>query len=98
MLHQKISHFYFSASNLRIKILISNNYTYTTFLNLSILLLPSVTADPLIRKKALAEKELLRSIFPDSLIAKSYGSGRTKTTCMLNNAIAPHLTGMRSVM
>lgn len=33
---------------------------------------------------------LLRDIFPDSNIAKKYASGSTKTTCMINLAIAPH--------
>lgn len=33
---------------------------------------------------------LLRDIFHDSQIAKQYASARTKTTCMLNLAIAPH--------
>ena len=35
---------------------------------------------------------LFRNIFTDSQIAKAYASGRTKTTCILNNAIAPHFT------
>ena len=33
---------------------------------------------------------LLRSAFPDSEIAKSYASASTKTTCMINGAIAPY--------
>ena len=33
---------------------------------------------------------LLRDIFPDSQVAKRYSSARTKTTSMLNLAIAPH--------
>ena len=33
---------------------------------------------------------LLREIFPDSGIAKKYASCQTKTTCMLNMAVAPH--------
>lgn len=36
---------------------------------------------------------LLRDIFPDSQIAKRYSSARTKTTSMLNLAIAPHFQG-----
>jgi hypothetical protein len=45
---------------------------------------------------------LLKDIFPDSEIAKSYASARTKTTAMLNGALAPHyrdnlVTLMRSV-
>ena len=42
-------------------------------------------------------KAIFRSIFPDSLIAKSYGSGRTKTTCMLNNAIAPGMCSEKCI-
>ena len=30
---------------------------------------------------------LFREIFPDSEIAKAYGSGKTKTTCILNGAL-----------
>ena len=37
---------------------------------------------------------LLRDVFPDSQIAKRYSSARTKTTSMLNLAIAPHFQGM----
>jgi len=33
---------------------------------------------------------LIHDIFPDSQIAKQYSSCRTKTTSMLNLAIAPH--------
>ena len=33
---------------------------------------------------------LLRSIFPDSEIAKSYASASTKTTCMINGSMAPY--------
>lgn len=33
---------------------------------------------------------LIHDIFPDSQIAKRYACARTKTTCMLNLAIAPH--------
>ena len=33
---------------------------------------------------------LIRNIFPDSEIAKCYSSARTKTTCILNGALAPH--------
>ena len=36
---------------------------------------------------------LFRDIFPDSSIAKEYASCRTKTTCILNLAIAPHFRG-----
>ena len=35
---------------------------------------------------------LFRNIFTDSQISKTFASGRTKTTCILNNAIAPHFT------
>ena len=41
-------------------------------------------------------RPLFHNIFPDNQIAKAYASGRTKTTCILNNAIAPHFTGMYS--
>ena len=37
---------------------------------------------------------LFREIFPDSEIAKWYASCRTKTTSMINLAIAPHFQGM----
>ena len=33
---------------------------------------------------------LIHNIFPDSEIAKCYSSARTKTTCILNGALAPH--------
>ena len=33
---------------------------------------------------------LLRSAFPDREIAKSYASASTKTTCMIDGAIAPY--------
>ena len=33
---------------------------------------------------------LLRDIFPDSEIAKGYASASTKTTCLVNGALAPH--------
>ncbi len=33
---------------------------------------------------------LLRSVFPDSKIAKSCASASTKTTCIINGALAPH--------
>ena len=33
---------------------------------------------------------LFREIFPDSEIAKAYGSGKTKTTCILNGALKPY--------
>ena len=33
---------------------------------------------------------LMRSIFPDSEIAKAFSSASTKTTCMINGALAPH--------
>ena len=33
--------------------------------------------------------ELVKSMFPDSKIAKGFKCGRTKTTCILKNAIAP---------
>ena len=36
---------------------------------------------------------LLRVVFPDSQIVKRYSSARTKTTSMLNLAIAPHFQG-----
>ena len=37
---------------------------------------------------------LVREIFTDSEIAKWYASCRTKTTSMINLAIAPHFQGM----
>lgn len=36
---------------------------------------------------------LLQDVFPDSQIAKHYSSARTKTTSMLNLALAPHFQG-----
>ena len=33
---------------------------------------------------------LFREIFPDSEIANAYGSGKTKTTCILNGALKPY--------
>ncbi len=33
---------------------------------------------------------LLRSAFPDSEFAKSYASASTKTTCIINGALAHH--------
>ena len=33
---------------------------------------------------------LFKDIFPDSEIAKNYASARTKTTCVINSALAPH--------
>ncbi len=33
---------------------------------------------------------LMRTIFPDSEISKAYSSASTKTTCMINGALAPH--------
>ena len=33
---------------------------------------------------------LFREIFPDSEIAKAYGCGKTKTTCILNGALKPY--------
>ena len=33
---------------------------------------------------------LFKDVFPDSLIAKTYASGCTKTTCVLNGSLAPH--------
>ena len=36
---------------------------------------------------------LFRDLFPDSKIAKEYGSCRTKSTAMINLAIAPHFQG-----
>lgn len=33
---------------------------------------------------------MFKDIFPDSQIAKGYASARTKTTCILNGALAPH--------
>ena len=41
---------------------------------------------------------LLRDVFPDSQIAKRYSSARTKTTSMLNLAIAPHFQGKYQVV
>ncbi len=32
----------------------------------------------------------LRSAFPDNEIAKSHASASTKTTCIINGALAPH--------
>ena len=40
---------------------------------------------------------LFCNIFTDGQITKAYASGRTKTTCILNNEIAPHFTGKYSV-
>ena len=34
---------------------------------------------------------LLQDVFPDSKIAKSFASARTKTSCILNMALQPHL-------
>ena len=33
---------------------------------------------------------LPKEMFPDSEIAKGYGCGKTKTTCILNRAIKPN--------
>ena len=33
---------------------------------------------------------LFKDIFTDSEIAKSYASGSTKTTCVINRSLAPH--------
>ena len=33
---------------------------------------------------------MLKDIFPDSKIASGYASARTKSTCILNGALAPH--------
>ena len=33
---------------------------------------------------------LFADIFPDSAIAKNYGSAKTKTSCIANGALAPH--------
>ena len=33
---------------------------------------------------------LIRDVFPDSKIAKSFSSVRTKTSCILNMALQPH--------
>ena len=33
---------------------------------------------------------LFNDVFPDSLIAKTYASARTKTTCVLNGSLAPY--------
>ena len=33
---------------------------------------------------------LFREIFPDSEITKAYGSGKTKTTCIINGALKPY--------
>ncbi|KAK6191363.1 hypothetical protein SNE40_003074 [Patella caerulea] len=37
---------------------------------------------------------IFADIFPDSQIAKNYASALTKTTCILNGAIAPHFRSM----
>lgn len=34
---------------------------------------------------------LLRDLFPDSKIAKGFSAARTKTTCIVNLALRPHL-------
>ena len=34
--------------------------------------------------------QLFKKIFPDSKIAKSYACGRTKTTCIVNEALKPY--------
>ena len=41
---------------------------------------------------AFADKlsDILKDLFPDSKIAKEYGSRRTKATCILNQSLAPH--------
>ena len=41
---------------------------------------------------AFADKlsDVFKDLFPDSKIAKEYGSKRTKATCILNQALAPH--------
>lgn len=36
---------------------------------------------------------ILQDVFPDSQIAQRYSSARTKTTSMINLAIAPHFQG-----
>ena len=33
---------------------------------------------------------LFKNIFPDSAIAKGYGSARTKTTCIINGSLSPY--------
>jgi len=33
---------------------------------------------------------LFHEIFPDFEIAKAYGSGKTKTTCIINGALKPY--------
>lgn len=40
---------------------------------------------------------LLQDVFPDSQIAKHYSSARTKTTSMLNLALAPHFQGKYNI-
>lgn len=41
---------------------------------------------------AFADKlsDIFKDIFPDSTIAKEYASKRTKASCILNQALAPH--------
>ena len=39
---------------------------------------------------ATADQPLIKSIFPDSNIAKSYAGGRTKTSAIINKAMGPH--------
>ena len=34
--------------------------------------------------------DIFKDIFPDSKVAKEYASKRTKATCILNQALAPH--------
>ena len=36
--------------------------------------------------------QLFRSMFPDSKIAGYYGYGGTKTTCIINKALAPEFS------
>ncbi|XP_046339987.1 uncharacterized protein LOC124121077 [Haliotis rufescens] len=47
--------------------------------------LPFATADNL--------SPVFADIFPDSQIAKQYAEAKTKTTCMINGAIAPYFRG-----
>ena len=42
--------------------------------------------------------QLFRNILSDRQIANTYASGRTKTTCILNNAIAPHFNLQVSII
>ena len=35
---------------------------------------------------------LFKTVFPDSQTAKSFASAKTKTTCIMNEALRPHFT------